>query len=141
MSQSEPEPVTAARISSAASAASSSGPGSLIFVVVPSGSTTVMLLRMDPRIRTACDITPVAASAASKTAKSSSLAGNTARAGCSLTARARATLTPLPAHSTRTSDARCTPPGSSALTRSVRSKLGFGVSVVITNPRRPHGSR
>ena len=115
-------------------AASNSAPGSLIFVVVPSISVTAMFVRTGDGVGTQRNGTPLACRAA--TIGSVPDAGSSATASTPASDSARATLTPLPPGSVVTELTRCTAPRVSGVARvTVRSRLGFGVTVTIM--RRP----
>ena len=121
-----------------------SGPGSLSFVVVPSGSRTLMFMRTEPRTGTGAWSTPAASSSSSRRWPSGPPLGRTAVVEPPWAASARETLTPLPPGSIRLLRARCTSPRRSASMRTARSMLGLGVSVTIMRsplPVRPHGAR
>ena len=105
----------------------------------PEGSTAmVMLLRTVPPMGTWTVCTPNGASSAASCAPSGPPEGRTVTVATSFAASARDTLTPLPPGSTRPPVARCTSPRRSSSISTVRSRLGFGVSVtIIDNPYRP----
>ena len=119
----------------------------LSFVVVPSGSLTVMLTRSAPAVVTGRQSMPAARS--SWTNGSSSGAGSTAIEGMPALIDAREMLTPLPPACEMTDSERITVPRSSGPpSATVRSWLGLGVRVTIMRrrprrrrPRAPRGRR
>lgn len=104
---------TASRTSSA-SAALSSGPAALILVRVESGSTSVMLIRVEPVTGTPAASMPCSPSSRASSAPSGPPIGATATVRWPAAATARETLTPLPPGSTRSAVARRTVPRTSS---------------------------
>ncbi len=124
-----------ARSSRRASRASTSSarrgaPGSLSFVVVPSGSVIVRLVRTGWAVR--CSAYPTPAASSRRCSGSSEPTGSTAVAATPAIVTTRATLTPLPPGSSWTSARRRTAPRDSGPGRAAeRSTLGLAVKVVI----------
>src|SRR3954469_4298301 len=122
--------LTTARVSASMAAPSMWAPGSLIFVVVPSLSVMAMFVRTDATIGTQRNGTPLDCNAV--TIGSVPDAGSSATASTPARDRARATLTPFPPGSVVTELTRCTAPRVSGVASvTVRSRLGFGVTVTI----------
>ena len=128
------------RVSASSAATSSAAPGSLSLVVVPSCSVIARLVRTASVVGTQRNATELACSAS--TSGSVAGAGSTATASRPASVNARATLTPLPPGSVVTDVTRCTAPRvSGAVSVTVRSILGLGVTVTIMRPPPRHPAR
>ena len=111
------------------------GPGSLILVVVPSGSVIVVLVRGWRTVAGARTVRPAGRSASSDERYASSANGRTASVATPPAATTLATFTPLPAAWAEAAVARWTSPRARAEpSATVRSMLGLAVKVTTRTP-------